>query len=316
MTEFFKYLTEHFWASVAAIIGIISGVTGIITFAEYLKKQPASSNRKRILAASGIILLICLFYLCEQYDSFKQKGDGTKGPDNPSAEITAANKEEASAGNSMENSVNVQGSDISISGEDNTVIIGNGYSSLTASVIVTKVSLNKTDLHMRSGETAVLTAKVLYSDNSQDNHVIWLSSDESVAAVDENGNITALSSGTAIITAQASKNNSAVTEECVITVSAAPTGYSISLSSTQAILYETFHIYVEPYDNDITQIEIISVSPSGEVFRKPLNDGAFFIYTETGLWTISASLKNGAGVYEGQKEEDFVTIEIINLLEH
>lgn len=155
-----------------------------------------------------------------------------------------------------------------------------------------------------------MIATVLYSDNSIGDHVLWVSNDKTVIKVDAKGNITALSEGTATVTAQASRNNTAESAVCIITVCDPPSGYSISLSGKEAALLETFYIYVDPYDDDITEVEVRAISPSGKIFRKPLNDGAFIIYTETGNWTIYASLKNEAGVYEAKKEEDYVTIKI------
>ena len=52
-------------------------------------------------------------------------------------------------------------------------------------------------------------ATVLYSNNRTDNRVVWTTSNEAVASVDENGVVIAIAPGTAVITAQASKNNAA-----------------------------------------------------------------------------------------------------------
>ncbi len=74
---------------------------------------------------------------------------------------------------------------------------------------VTFFSLNKTDISIRldqtslqlsSGQTVVLTATVT-SEDASDTPVTWSSSDPAVASVDENGKVTAIAPGDAVITA-------------------------------------------------------------------------------------------------------------------
>ena len=59
------------------------------------------------------------------------------------------------------------------------------------------ISLDKNNLEVLEGSQDNLTATVT-PDTAK---VIWTSSDESIATVDQNGNVTAISEGTAIITA-------------------------------------------------------------------------------------------------------------------
>ncbi len=179
------------------------------------------------------------------------------------------------------------------------------------SIIVTKVTLSEDSLTMNIDETNTITATVLYSNNSTDNKVIWISSNNSIATVDQNGVVTALADGNTVITAQASKNNSTEIAECTITVKSPPNGYSISVQQLSDDSYA--YVYVTPYDNDITKIQIYGKSPSGEVFapNKAEND-LYHFYSECGTWTIYASVENDAGIYEACKPEDFVTIEVTN----
>lgn len=179
------------------------------------------------------------------------------------------------------------------------------------SIIVTKVTLSENSLLMNLHDTCTLTATVLYSNNSTDNKVMWSSSNNSIATVDQNGVITALADGSTIITAQASKNNSTDIAECTIAVKSPPSGYSISVHQLSENSYA--YVYVTPYDKDITKIQIYGRSPSGEVFtpNKDKND-LYHFYSECGTWTIYASVENDAGIYEACKPEDFVTIEVTN----
>ncbi len=318
MSDFFKFLTEHLWTLLFTIVGAVSGIIGIVDF---LKKRPFFSvKRKWISAVCFVVFLVSIFYLSEQYLLFRREGITVGEGNNFSAETYSQQNDGAAAGHdaekgdTMENSVKVWGSGVAITGDGNNVTINNSPTSSAGLVTITKVSLNKTELQLCSGESAALAATVLYSDNSMDDQVLWVSNDETVIKVDAEGNITALSEGTAAVTAQASRNNTAESAVCIITVCDPPSGYHISLSSNEAALLETFYVYVAPYGDDITQIEVCAKSPSGEIFRRPLSDGAFIIYTETGDWTIYASLKNDAGVYEAEKEEDFVTIKITDAM--
>lgn len=122
-----------------------------------------------------------------------------------------------------------------------------------------------------------------------------------------------MAKGNASVIAQASKNNTTEIAECFVTVKSPPSGYSISVDQQPVDSYA--YIYVKPYDNDITSIQIYGKSPSGEIFtpNQDVND-LYHFYSECGTWTIYASVENEAGIYEAHKPEDFVTIEVTNVL--
>ncbi len=86
-----------------------------------------------------------------------------------------------------------------------------------AEVPATGISLSSSSLTLEEGKTAALTATVDPS-NSTD-AVVWSSSDDTVAAVDETGNVTAYAVGSAIITAKAGD----VSATCTVTVVCAHT---------------------------------------------------------------------------------------------
>ena len=88
---------------------------------------------------------------------------------------------------------------------------------VSASVDVGSVTLDKTSLSLAVGETAQLTATVK-PDDATDKNVTWTSSDESVAKVD-NGRVTAVKAGKATITAKCGGK----VAECSVTVTV-PTG--------------------------------------------------------------------------------------------
>lgn len=186
------------------------------------------------------------------------------------------------------------------------------YISKQASIAVTQVFLNNDTLKMNVADTKALTATVLYSDNSMDNNVFWSSSNESVATIDSNGIVTALSNGTATIIAQASRNNTVQISECIITINSPLSGYSISSSPSSIKSY--YYIYVRPYDEDVTQIKLFAKSPSGEIFNPSIDENDLYhFYSECGTWTIYASLESEGGIYEANKPEDFLLLEITDV---
>lgn len=65
-----------------------------------------------------------------------------------------------------------------------------------------KIALSPTELYLKQGETKAITATVTMSDGKTNNNVIWNSSDEKVATITD-GTVTAITSGTTIITATA-----------------------------------------------------------------------------------------------------------------
>ncbi len=180
------------------------------------------------------------------------------------------------------------------------------------SITVTNVTLSENSLTMSINESHTLTAKVLYSDNTMDEDILWYSSNDSIATVDQNGIVSALNIGNVTIIAQASKNNTTEIAECAITIKSPPSGYSISVHQLSEDSYA--YVYVKPYESDITDIQIYAKSPSGEIFspNKDEND-LYHFYSECGTWTIYASVKNDIGIYKAQKPEDYVIIEVTNI---
>lgn len=67
-------------------------------------------------------------------------------------------------------------------------------------VLAESISLDKSELSLKVGESSPLTATVLPS-NATDKSVSWTSSDESVAKISAGGTVTAISAGTATVTA-------------------------------------------------------------------------------------------------------------------
>ncbi|WP_294181180.1 cell wall-binding repeat-containing protein [uncultured Clostridium sp.] len=110
---------------------------------------------------------------------------------------------------------------------------------------VDSVKLNKSSLDMDKGDSETLSAAVSPSD-ATDKNIVWSSSDESVATVDDDGQVEAVGSGTAAITAESIDNTKGFKvnydasdneDVCDVTVSGAVnpdkvTGVTLNKSST------------------------------------------------------------------------------------
>lgn len=86
---------------------------------------------------------------------------------------------------------------------------------VTVIVLVESVTLNKTSLSLKAGDSETLVATVNPAD-ATDKTISWNSSNSNVATVDSNGKVTAKAIGTAVITATAGEK----TATCNVTVTA------------------------------------------------------------------------------------------------
>ena len=104
---------------------------------------------------------------------------------------------------------------ITATSKENSSISGNCKITVS-SIEVTGITLNKEAITLTVGDSETLVATVLPAD-APDKSVAWASANPSVATVDENGKVTAVAKGTAIIRAR-SKAKSDITKECTVTV--------------------------------------------------------------------------------------------------
>ena len=103
---------------------------------------------------------------------------------------------------------------------------------VTAPILVTGVTLSQTQLSLEKGETADLTATVSPAD-ATNQKVTWSSNNSSVATL-ENGQVTAMSAGNAIITVTTEDGNHTATCEVTVTEEdVVLTGLRLSPSETR-----------------------------------------------------------------------------------
>lgn len=83
-------------------------------------------------------------------------------------------------------------------------------------VALAGITLSKTSLSLLP-ETSDTLKCVFYPDNTTSKEVVWTSSDESVATIDNNGIVKSLKVGTAVMTAT-SKSNKTIKATCTVSV--------------------------------------------------------------------------------------------------
>ena len=93
-------------------------------------------------------------------------------------------------------------------------------------ITVTSVSVNKQELTLKVGEEEQLSASVSPA-NAENKTLMWLSSDETIATVDSEGNVTALQTGETWIKA-ISEGNAEVSDSCLVSVRQPATGIMLS----------------------------------------------------------------------------------------
>ncbi|GEM_PF-5380080 len=130
-----------------------------------------------------------------------------------------------------------------------------GYTSECLITVLDQASgviLDYSDLTMNQGETFKLSGYVV-GEEEEDSSLTWYSTDTNVAAVDSNGNITAVNGGTADIIARSSDGGSA---QCHVTVLVPIRG--ISLDMTSLTLSEgdsaKLNAVITPYNTTDTEI--------------------------------------------------------------
>ncbi len=93
-------------------------------------------------------------------------------------------------------------------------------------VLVTSITLNKTETEIKVGSTETLSVTAVAPDNATDKTYTWKTSDATKATVDQDGKVTAVAVGTVTISAEAN-DGSGVKGNCTVTVtSAAPEYYN------------------------------------------------------------------------------------------
>lgn len=118
----------------------------------------------------------------------------------------------------------------------------------------TGVFLDKSILRLNKGEEYVLKATVL-PENATNKNVIWVSENDLVATVDEEGEVTAVSGGTSVITVKTSDGNFSAT--CKVTVNVPATGIFLNQSKLTLVEGESVMLFAAVMPSDASCRKVI-----------------------------------------------------------
>lgn len=152
----------------------------------------------------------------------------------------------------------------------------------------TGISLDKHKAALQVGESQMLTATVS-PQNATDKTVTWSSSNESVARVDD-GKVTAISPGIAVVTAMTAMQQK---ETCIITVSEAtvePTGISLNRTSAGIQVGGTAHLTATVSPSNATDKTVTWSSSNSSIATV---DGGTVRGVAPGTATVTARTANG-----------------------
>ena len=179
-----------------------------------------------------------------------------------------------------------------------------GSVSASASVTVkqpyTTITLDRQTLSLDEGATATLTATA--SPQTADDAVVWASSDPAVVTVDANGGVSAVNSGTAVITAASRERPTVVRATCTVTVTSPVvhvTGVSVSPEKMTMEVGETKTIVatIWPTNADNKNMSwrssdesVATVNASGTIVARSIGTTTITVTTEDGGHTATCNV--------------------------
>ena len=174
------------------------------------------------------------------------------------------------------------------SASDEVSVVNNTEETLISPKAVEGITLNTSTLSIDIGATQQLLATVAPSD-AYNKVVHWVSDSTNVATVDENGNITAVAKGTAIITAITDDGN--FVAQCQVTVNEAVRGISMAEEEVNATVGNSIQL-------------IANISPTGASNKKlywdslnenvaTVSDTGIVTGVRTGTTTITVTTDDG-----------------------
>ncbi len=170
---------------------------------------------------------------------------------------------------------------------------------------VSSVSLDKSTGKLRVGDTDTLTAAIL-PENATNKKVIWKSSDTSVVKVDENGKVTAIGVGTAIVTA--TSQDGGKTASCTYSITAKDALLTVDEVSENDVSV----VYIEAKNNQGVSFAFgsgVIISKDGRVITN--------YHVIDGAYNVRVTTKDGTeygvdGVLGYSKEKDLAILKLSN----
>lgn len=172
---------------------------------------------------------------------------------------------------------------------------------VTVEVPVTNVEFEQDYYEMFTGETLTIVATVT-PDNAADKTLTWTSDNERIAKVDQNGVVTALRKGEALITATSVNG---VEAYCLVTVKQAPTSISLNESDIDLPLGDEFQLVatVKPADSEDKSVVWVSSDPG----TATVDANGLVKAIENGTAIITATTVNGL---KAECEVNVVTVKV------
>lgn len=194
-----------------------------------------------------------------------------------------------------------------ITEDGNAVSVSSAGSKITVVKPVTGISLDKTSVTLKKGETSKLTATVTPSD-ATNKTVTYYTSDKYVAKISTDGTITAVGGGSATITAKAGDK----TATCKVYVKVAQTGIGVSGNASKTVeMGDTLSLKVAKVPSDATDnyttswtsadTNIATVSSNGRVTGVAL--GTTTITAKQNGWTVTYKITVVEPTTESSTEE-------------
>ena len=153
-------------------------------------------------------------------------------------------------------SVDENGKVSAINGGSATITVKAGDKTATCAVTVVvpveSVTLDKESLTLIKGESAILTATVKPDDATEKN-LTWSSSDETIVSVDQNGKVSAVKGGEAMVTVNAGGK----TSTCTVTVIVPVESITISQSSVTLVEGQSVYLTATVYPQDATDKTVV-----------------------------------------------------------
>lgn len=182
------------------------------------------------------------------------------------------------------------------------IIYASTSNGLTAECVVTvrpgeiaveSITISQSELLMREGFTSELFA-IVRPDDATDKTVFWTTSDPSIATVDENGVVTAIKQGTAIITASSANGKTDICKVTVVPYSIQVEDITISKTSIEIDIEEKYQLTATITPEDATDKTITWKSLDKAIAT--VSDNGLVTGISAGVTTVYASSSNGKTV--------------------